>query len=1362
MSSDFISLFTGMSERDIGYILKSIVQRSINTELTNSELSNVDNKTPVLLTNSKDVELMNDIGIQSLINIEAPTQYIMPEEPDGKDLKIWLKFQNAGELRDWSYQKNKAYAVGANTMPGLFYRSENRNMIKTELYSYFNGASHYGYVVDAPTVQILPNITANKVSNFFIRLKPISLAKLLYAENNSLFTKVDDDQLRYGYSCTIDTVGNIHFYVKNNYRQYHLFVKDAYASLLTNPILAESPIPFRLDNFNTTNFSTNYETLCSLVDEEPPFDDWFFKYDPTDHSMSATLTIENNPSEVYSDSDIVTEKPYLSCPIQEGKWTHSGTVQTTIYDNSGNNNNGTLTGITGTPGGQWNDDNTLTSLGSNTAGDGGGLAIDFGAITALNTLTEFTITFWYNPLTEVINNKSYNTRLVTKGYAAADTIYIERRTGQNDIKFSFRLADNVERTITFSNPFPTENQWYLVTCRWKTGEGLKVGVNGVESTSSTVSGTLSTAANNFKIFNSTRAPIGKMALFKVWNTRISDTKLADLYYEGYHNPLFPKSENIQPEPQETPDPIPIPFSNVYTLDKMTTPAAGDYRKINSLAGDSPLIQLYNVADGTSTTDPEVIQYNVPEGVVTGGGEVPFSRIGSAPATIDSSDNSRGEVGDNTNDVVALQLFSTSSGIGQTINGKVITKAIFWMRRPSSSVTGTLYCRIWNSSSSLSPVATLGSMPASSVAQGSSGDDWDPYTFTNTSNTVAMGSNYRIGIEYQGAGEGDVIDIQRKSGPSDTSAYQTTYDNGGWDSDGNNSFSIKCDLYTGGTGSPSISPWITINSSSQYIIAERFSSTSSLKGKAPTKVEFKAKKKSGTTGTLYLQIVTSSGGLKSTLKTWDIATELPTTDPAVGVLNLVWQDLTNTVTVETNERLTLSCAGTLSSTEEVYIMSNSGNNTPTTDTTKNHNSTSSYIEKRNNIGSWSTYDNQLDITGKITTGGNNFDAWLRFSETRTRIATKAVNNQSSLHNDKITKVVARIKKVGSPSGIISCRIRDPNDVQRVLFSSVDVSTIPANSQYNDVEFTNFTHTYLMNSTTGSGDKVVYEYSGASSSNYIELNSNNDVLDSSNLSTITQTYDSGNYVDHSQRDLAGKMYTGGEPDLNSRTRVVQSIEHQNSRLKGKKITRVKVYLYRTTTNVSGTVTCNIMRGSDDSLVKSLGAGTSASTLSTNPASPSFVTFEDTTNNYPLTVGDKVSVQFTGGNATDAVGVLVRTVDPNYDGSDSYIRKYDEVDYDDEEPTKDLCGTMEEGGFDFYPEPGSIPDPTPVADKDLILCAGNNKKSGFFECFLMEFRIYTKDITTDQADNLYNNRYSISPIGHGQILCPLSFRAITLDPV
>ena len=1332
---DFVSLFTGMSERDIGYLLKSIVQDSINSQLTNTEISEIDEKTPVLITNSKDIELMNDISIQAAINKEPSTVYLLPEEPDGVNLKLWLKFQNAGELRDWSYQKNKSYATGANTMPGLFSKYNENSMLKYELYSYFNGTNHYGYTEDAIPVRILPNITANKITSFFMRLVPVSLATNLYADNRVLFTKVDDDQLRYGYSVTLDSVGNLHFYVRNDYRQYHLLVKDAYNYILTDP-LYNSQSNFAFENFSKKNFLTGYEYLCGLVASELPFHDWFFKYDPVTHAMSVINTTDNNIAAVVADTSLVTPAPIISCPIQDGKYTHTGTVQTTVYDNSGNGNNGTITGyITG---GEWNDDNTLTSLGANVGGTSDGMEISWGAITSLNSLTEFTISFWYNPFSEIVNNKSYNTRLFTKGYAIANSIYIERTTGVNDLKFSFRSGDNVEKSVTFSNAFPTVDKWYLITAKWKSGEKLKLSIdnaNEVQSASN-VTTTLATTGNNIKLYGTTRAPIGITALFRMYSTQISQTVQDDLYYEGYHNPLFPKSENIQPEVEETPDPVLVPFTNVYTLDKMTTPVLADYRKINSLSGDNPFIERYNVADGTSSTDPELNPYTIADGSTTAAD--PETRIGSAPATIDADDNSAGKVGDDENAAVTLWLQpAVGVGIGDQIVGKKITKAIFWMRKTSATITGTLYCRIWDASTSFTPLATLGTYSANSLPQGTQGSDFVPITFQNTSNTVVMADGYRIGIEYQGAGDGDVVDVERLSGPTDLTAIQTTYD-GSWDSNGNTDFSIKCDLYTG-AGTVASEPNIIMKTASYNRVAQIIGTSDPLIGKVIGKVTLRLKKVGSPTGTASIVLMSSTSVVKATLGTKDVATLTTTT------ADYTFTNYTHGIVAALNDRIAITW--TPSASGEVHVMTNSGN------TSVNWNGTNSSVARY--ISSWSTTGlTGFDVSGKIYTGGNNFDAYLRFSNTRSRITVKSVNSSSSIHNKKITKVIVRAKKFGSPAGIINCYIRDPTDAIKVTFSGVDVSTLT--TSYTDMEFINVVHTYLLNSATGSGDKISIEYSGADSgSNYVELNVNKDVLDT--LNTITQTYESGNYVDKAQMDVAGKMYEGGEPDLNSRTRVAQSIEHQNSILKGKKITRVKAFLYRTTVGTTGTAYCNV-RNSSDSLIKTLDT-VAVSTLSTTVGTPSEITFEDVTNNYPLNVGDKITIEFNGGSSTDQLGVLVREVVSNYDGSNSFVRKYDEVDYDDSEPTKDLCAIMDEGGFMFTPEPGTIPDPTPVNIKDLLFCAGNNIKSGFMEIFLMEFRIYTKDITLENADNLYNNRYSISPIGNNQILMPFSLKISSL---
>jgi hypothetical protein len=605
----------------------------------------------------------------------------------------------------------------------------------------------------------------------------------------------------------------------------------------------------------------------------------------------------------------------------------------------------------------------------------------------------------------------------------------------------------------------------------------------------------------------------------------------------------------------------------------------------------------------------------------------------------------------------------------------------------------------------------------------------------------------VGVEYTTGTSGDEVQVRRKSGDLDSSVNQDSWDWSGssWNSTGNTSFEVKCNLFTG-TGTATIEPNIIMKTGSYNRVAQAFGTGDALIGKIIGKVTLRLKKVGSPTGTATVVLMNNASTIKATFSpTLNVATGLTT-----STADYTFTNYTHGVVAASTDRIAIMW--TPSASGEVHVMTNNGN----TGGGNIWNGTNSSVFVY--ISSWSaTGLTGFDIAGKIYTGGNNFDPFLQFSTTTTRICTKVVNASSRLHNKKITVVIGRAKKVGSPAGNITATIRDPNDIIKVQFSAVDVSTITADSSYHDVYLENVFHTYYINSATGSGDKISFEYSGAdNTSNYLLFNTDKDLIDG--LNTITQTYTNGNYIDYAQRDLAAGYYEGGEPDLNSRTRVVQSVEHQNSRLKGKKITQVKAFLIRTTTSTSGTAYCNIRRGTDDSLVKTIGT-VGVSGLNTTVGTPSQITFTDTTNNYPMNVGDKIGIEFNGGTATDQLGVLVRSVTPNYDLTNSYIRKFDEVDYDDVETTMDLCAVMDEGGFSFTPDAGSIPDPTPTNIKDLLFCAGNNALSGFFETFLMEFRIYAKDITLTNADNLYNNRYSISNIGHNEILCPFSLKMSSL---
>ena len=210
-----------------------------------------------------------------------------------------------------------------------------------------------------------------------------------------------------------------------------------------------------------------------------------------------------------------------------------------------------------------------------------------------------------------------------------------------------------------------------------------------------------------------------------------------------------------------------------------------------------------------------------------------------------------------------------------------------------------------------------------------------------------------------------------------------------------------------------------------------------------------------------------------------------------------------------------------------------------------------------------------------------------------------------------------------------------------------------------------------------------------------------------------------------------------------------------LKGRAFTRIILYLYRTTTATSGTAYVNIRRGTDDQVMSTIGT-VAVSTLGTDPQTPTPVVFENLSNTYVTSLNDKVSFEFSGGNTTNRVGVLVRDiVIQKYDFANSYIKRYNEVAYVDPEPQWNLVGQMLVGGYTYTPQPNAPPSPTAVADKDLIFCGGRNKASGFFEALLVESRIYSREITLDLASNLYTNKYTILPIGVNEVLIGFTFK-------
>ena len=149
-------MLAGQSSREIGRLLKGVIQKQINQNLTSTDIIDSENQTPVQICNSKDLSLVGDLAQQALFNIstEMSTNHYMTFEPDGVDTRLWLKFQNAGTLVDYAKQKLKAFSVGQTNLPGTFIHYNDDINVKYEVFSYFNGSSHFAYVNDDPVIQL--------------------------------------------------------------------------------------------------------------------------------------------------------------------------------------------------------------------------------------------------------------------------------------------------------------------------------------------------------------------------------------------------------------------------------------------------------------------------------------------------------------------------------------------------------------------------------------------------------------------------------------------------------------------------------------------------------------------------------------------------------------------------------------------------------------------------------------------------------------------------------------------------------------------------------------------------------------------------------------------------------------------------------------------------------------------------------------------------------------------------------------------------------------------------------------------------------------------------------------------------------
>lgn len=1239
--------------------------------------------------------------------ITSDKNYYTGKYPDYDNCRLFIRSENFGKVFDYSLQGNQAKVLSDVMIQEVLVREEENNMLGAEFVSYFNG-SHWINVSDDRKISIKDIIVDTPEKDGFCFVKRFN--PLRYGNSSAdsivLTQKTDTSQNKYGYSLNLDDKGNLFFYVAFNYRVYHVVLKDAFQINLGN-------VDFYYQNFNPKNFKTEVDSVeewaKTMYDVACSFD-----FTTKECKIRLRWKDKNGVEQLLTASSVnsLSTNLQVNLPLQEGKWTETeDTPLNVVYDSKNNFivpiTNPTLTGT-------WQNDNTFKN---SKAASGTYFSIANHAL--LNGFTEFTISLWAK-FDNLTNDGSFRS-LFNKGWGANGGIIIYRGTNSGNISVEFRTDAGTRPSVTFTNVVQSPTTWYHIVVRWKSGENLKMAINGVESLSSiTASGTI-TSSSNLRVHDAVTDDM-TIINFMMWNRQITPTEVSDLYYYGPHMSQFPTNKEPQRTPSGSQAPITNPFAILYDLPKKSgTLTSADYTFLNNPSAANPFESKYNIAAGTPENIPKVTPYNVPDG----GGTIADPYVLQSELT--TSDNSYVQLSSNDNRAGAVEITNTGSGRGLALYNKAFTKVGFWFKRVTSSIGGTLYCRIWNSSDAV--VGTIGSK--TNLISLLPTTDWTYLEFVNNANTYKLtGSGYKIGIEYVWASSGEQINMQRSNENLDSTIAMASMNYGSSDFNTGTGNDVAYRVYTG-QGTAAANPWYSMSYGNYKRFAQYIGTGDSMIGKAPSEATYKMYRDSGTiSGNLRWKIWKSNGTI-ITLAAAALAVSSITTTTTGTVYT--FQDFDNPYTLAAGDRLGIEWESQPLSSAKVYIMTNYNNNAGS----NNYNGNASYFHLYQS--SW-TGANSLDTSGTLSYGGYSFTAIFKFTNTVTRVGQRAVNNSASFWSQLITRAVPKIKRTGTipaPS-TITCTIRRQSDnaVQKTIgtFDANSIST----ATFEDVPFTNIGSDYII----AVGDYICFELTSCTTTQYIEFAINKDV----GTNTLLVQHSSNVTSDVAQYDLSGQFYIGGQIDATSRTRVGQYINTQNSLFMttdDNKITVLEVPMYKRNAP-TGMIYFNI-RDENDVAVKTLGQ-IPASGLSTDPANPTIVRIEDLNNTYILAAKNFISIEFEGGDSDDQVGVHTRT--STYDGNNSYLARYNGIEYD-YDTSKDLVALIKTGGNTYTPDPSDLPPDMPQSDTDLYIGISGDFE-GEYTIEIFDLFVFTTELLTDEElDNFYFTRNDFESNAWDEIL-------------
>lgn len=1260
------------------------------------------------------------------VTIPLAKNWHYANEPN-ENTRVWLWFREGWRLRDYSQHANEAFAQQVEPSPyavrnyvPLRRKANDDGTTPGRLYGIIDGVSQYYRVLDAPENRLTDLLASNTEFCFSAFFSPFQ--SYIFDETTDrirFVQKLDDDQSNNACRVELEADGTVHFFIVYKGTAYHAETAPNVVPLVEIPefqpgefldeeFLTQSPNPWQ---WNPDAVVTDWTWL-------------FFSFNKTSRQLKIHKVKQGGfaASELVSTASASNDDTILANVSMWLPANENDPDAIATYDITGNENHAIFdTDPTHAP--TYVTDGFLHFTGDNR------VARIANAPELTNT-TSFTIAFKLRlhsyastAVIDVILQRNY--REATGFPGGGGFLFYMGASGSHDLVVDVWNGAGTYKFLSVSNGIAALNTWYDVILTYD-GSNYTLRVGGLTGTPAAATGdTLTNTADTLigDTVGSFQGDIADIVFVKneVWSSGKRTQYQART--PGFRTSDWPIYKPPPPPEPETPLPVVRPVEKVYELilpDDVTT------KQLNNPASTTPFVSIFNVPGGTPATTPETLKYDCPDGTAGGGSTSPVSTIYNL-AAVSSTGNIDWDAGERG----YVQRVKVA---GSVFIGKNPTDMQFYVKNGGGATGGTAYCALFRNDGTY--IKFGAGINISSISTSS----WVSITGTSfvTRTNMAMGDG--VGVVWEGGTDG-TLNVQRggtdthydKDGSNNPRSYQDHLETGAVYGSDNDQYSIAGVVKDGGITTTGSNPYAKLTSV-QYVLGI-YQVNSTCEGILPSRVVWRVRRVgSAASATLKCYILNSTG---TVLKTIGSAINFNTIGTTVQDLEFIDRD--NAVAWADTYMVALGFdvkTGLNTTTNYLEVNYNVGSGGAgqvegTAIKARMYNGTSAYVD----------VSPVCDWAGKIYVGGSSFTAYKQFTPTQYSIAEKVNSNVapvSKLMGQKFSKLKVTMKKVGSPTGPIRAIVWDNAGTNKALFPTiVDASSLSTSDA--DYIFTFPTNGYV----SGLNDRFGVQYFNATATDYVLVKINTDAAAGAAADTtksiLSVINDVTGWVDDATLDCAFEIFTGGVPDLVSRSKGAIRCDSIFSVLDRRKITRAVIPLKKVGAP-TGNYFIRSVRGSDGSNRDLLGSGDIASLSTTT------WTLKDVSNYNALHFmgeSDKIVVEYEGGDSTNGLLIQVKQ-DSTYDDADTRYEDFDSVIWNTEGyDTWDMGATLYTGGDTYIPDAGTpYVAPPPFYDHDWLIGTGAyvpGVHTSFYGMRIRDFKVETSIPSLEQIDTLFDNKYS-----------------------